>query len=154
MPGYRPQVDSDRTPSARDLSASDSGEVFATYRPDNAVIADARDAFSTWLADTAPGSTVGNDMLVVLSELLANAFAATLDDRSDVAVHAWVEGDLMLEVANPADAEFDPGAHWDYDDPLRPGGRGLVIVESLVDDLAITPPHGDFPLRVRCQRAL
>jgi hypothetical protein len=49
---------------------------------------------------------------------------------------------------------FDLDAHWDYDDPLRPGGRGLLIVESLVDDLAITPPSGVEPLRVRCRRSL
>jgi hypothetical protein len=71
-----------------------------------------------------------------------------------VAVRAWLDGELTLEVTNPAHAAFDVGSHWDYDDPLRPGGRGLMIVESLVDDLAITPPDEASPLRVRCQRAL
>ena len=134
--------------------ASEPGEFFATYRPDNAVIAEARTTFSTWLAQAAPGSRVGDEMVVVLSELLANAFRASRDDHSAVSVRAWIDGDLALEVTNPANAAFDPGAHWDYDDPLRPGGRGLVIVESLVDDLAIAPPDDTGPLRVRCQRRL
>lgn len=129
-------------------------EFFATYRPDTAVISHARDEFSAWFGDVAPGSTVGDEMLVVLSELLANAFAASLDGSGAVAVRAWLDGGITLEVTNPAHAAFDVGAHWDYDDPLRPGGRGLMIVESLVDDLAITPPDQDHPLRVRCQRAL
>lgn len=133
----------------------DPGEFFATYRPVTAAIAEARDAFAAWLHDAAPGADVVDEMLVVLSELLANAFASSLDDSSAVAVRAWLlAGGVVLEVTNPAHAAFDVGSHWDYDDPLRPGGRGLIIVESLVDDLAITPPVGDQPLRVRCQRAL
>lgn len=146
MEWTRPHPDSDGAPGPNDF--------FATYRPDNAVIADARDSFSTWLAQAAPTSSVGGEMRVVLSELLANAFTASRDGHSAVAVRAWVDEDLTLEVTNPADAAFDPGAHWDYDDPLRPGGRGLIIVESLVDDLAIAPPDGNQPLRVRCQRHL
>lgn len=62
--------------------------------------------------------------------------------------------DLTLEVAKPADAAFDAGAHWDYDDPLRPGGRGLINVEALVADLAIAPPAGTPALRVRRRRGL
>jgi anti-sigma regulatory factor (Ser/Thr protein kinase) len=134
--------------------AHEPNEFFATYRPTTSVMHEAREAFSTWLEDAAPGSGLGEEMAVVLSELLANAFAASLDDDSTVAVRAWLDHDLTLEVTNPAHAAFDVGSHWDYDDPLRPGGRGLMIVESLVDDLAITPPHDGTPLRVRCQRAL
>lgn len=130
------------------------GEFFATYRPDTAVIAGAREAFSAWLHDVPCEPAVRDDLLIVLSELLANACAASLDDRDAVAVRAWVGGGVILEVTNPAHAAFDVGPHWNYDDPLRPGGRGLVIVESLVDDLAITPPDHANPLRVRCLRAL
>lgn len=107
--------------SADGRCASDSGQFFATYQPNNAVIADARDAFSTWLADAAPATSVCEEMLVVLSELLANAFAAGRDDHSAVAVRAWVDGDLTLEVTNPADAAFDPGARGVRDEP---GGCG------------------------------
>lgn len=77
--------------SAGGRCASDSGGFFATYRADNAVIADARDAFSTWLADAAPASSLRDEVLVVLSELLANAFAASRDDHSAVTVRAWVD---------------------------------------------------------------
>lgn len=144
----------DTTPGGTPPCAPERDGFFATYRPDVAVISEARDAFAAWLEHVAPDCSIRDEMSVVLSELLANAFAASLDSGEAVAVRAWVSGDLSLEVTNPAHAAFDVGAHWDYDDPLRPGGRGLMIVESFVDDIAITPPDGSNPLRVRCQRAL
>ncbi len=127
---------------------------FATYPPHTAAIADARHAFEAWFEGVAPGSPVLDEMLVVLSELLANAVAASAEGGGAVAVRAWLTDEVTLEVTDPADAVFDVGAHWDYDDPLRPGGRGLMIVESLVDDLAIEPPTDARPLRVRCRRSL
>lgn len=115
-----------RTSSAASRQgALSGGEFFATYRPQTAVIAEARDEFSTWLAETAPGSTVHDEMLVVFSELLANAFAASTDDRSAVAFRAWVRH--PNSVRRPAWSKVDlphpypagvgaPG-------PAAPGGR-------------------------------
>lgn len=133
----------------------DREEFFATYRPDTAVLGEAREAFLRWLGPDEALAALRDEMLVVLSELLSNAIGASQDPLDAVAVRAWVDDDgLNLEVTNPASAAFDPSPAWDYDDPLRPGGRGLIIVESLVDDIAIAPPDETNPLRVCCRRAV
>ena len=127
----------------------------ADYRPDTASLPEARDDFVAWLGADESLAELRDEMLVVLSELLSNAIDASTDPEDAVAVRAWIDdGGLTLEVTNPASAVFDASDHWDYDDPLRPGGRGLIIVESLVDDMAIAPPDGVRPLQVRCRRAV
>jgi hypothetical protein len=50
--------------------AHEPNEFFATYRPTTSVMHEAREAFSTWLEQAAPGSGLGEEMAVVLSELL------------------------------------------------------------------------------------
>ena len=135
--------------------APDGQDFYATYRPDTVVLADAREAFGRWVGAEPALAELREEMLVVLSELLSNAINASRDPLDAVAVRAWHEGaELVLEVTDPASAAFEPTSAWDYDDPLRPGGRGLIIVESLVDDIAIAPPDHDHPLQVRCRRAV
>lgn len=130
-------------------------EFVVTSRPDTAVIHETRRAFSSWLRAHGRGQQLHDEMLVVLSELLSNAVDASAGGEGEVVVRAWIDEDgLALEVTNPASADFTTVSRWDLDDPLRTGGRGLVIVESLVDDLAIAPPDGRRALRVRCRRDL
>jgi anti-sigma regulatory factor (Ser/Thr protein kinase) len=133
-------------PAARPFSA--------TYRSETAAIGPARQDFGEWLGEHAVTTTLQEEMQLVLSELLANAVAASQDPLDAMAVRSWIDDELTLEVTNPASAVFDTSNTWDYDDPLRPGGRGLLIVESLVDDMAIALPDGTRPLKVLCQRAL
>jgi anti-sigma regulatory factor (Ser/Thr protein kinase) len=126
-----------------------------SYGPDPAAIYDARRDFSRWLDASVDDGDILDEMLVVLSELMANAVAATEDPSGDVTVAAWVDADgLTLKVTNPPASTFAAVNRWDYDDPLRAGGRGLLIVESLVDDLAIAPPNGPEPLSVRARKEL
>lgn len=127
---------------------------FATYRTETAAIGEARQEFGEWLGEHDVTVPLQAEMQVVLSELLANAVAASQDPLDAMAVRSWIDHELTLEVTNPASAVFDTSNTWDYDDPLRPGGRGLLIVESLVDDLAIALPDGAKPLKVLCRRAL
>ena len=127
---------------------------FSTYRSETAAIHEARQAFGEWLGEHAITAPLQAEMQLVLSELLANAFAASQDPLDAMAVRSWIDDELTLEVTNPVGAVFEMSNTWDYDDPLRPGGRGLLIVESLVDDLAIAPPDGTQPLKVICRRAL
>ena len=127
----------------------------ATYEPDTARIAEARAAFSDWLRGTRQDGELHDEMLVVLSELVANAIAASRAGSDEITVKAWIDDDgLTLEVTNPASAVFTTASCWDYDDPLRAGGRGLILVEALVDDLSIAPPDDRRPLSVRCRREL
>ena len=127
----------------------------ATYEPETARIADARDAFSDWLRRTRQDGELHDEMLVVLSELVANAVTASRSGSDLITVEAWIDDDgLTLEVTNPASAVFTTASCWDFDDPLRTGGRGLILVEALVDDLSIAPPDDRHPLSVRCRREL
>jgi anti-sigma regulatory factor (Ser/Thr protein kinase) len=126
----------------------------ATYRSETAAIGSARQEFGEWLGEQAVTAPLQAEMQLVLSELLANAVAASQDPLDAMAVRSWIDHELTLEVTNPASAVFDTTNTWDYDDPLRPGGRGLLIVESLVDDIAIALPDGTQPLKVLCRRTL
>ena len=126
-----------------------------SYEADTAAIHDARRAFLSWLGDWVEDGELHEDMLVVLSELMANAVGASDEPRSDILIRAWIDADgLTLRVTNPPASTFTAVNRWDYNDPLRGGGRGLLIVESLVDDLAITPPNGPEPLSICCRREL
>ena len=126
-----------------------------SYPSDPATIADARASFSEWLRRVGHEGELVDEMVVVLSELVANAMAASREAADEITVRAWIDDDgLTLEVTNPASAVFTTASCWDYSDPLRTGGRGLILVEALVDDLAIAPPDDRRPLSVRCRREL
>jgi anti-sigma regulatory factor (Ser/Thr protein kinase) len=130
-------------------------DFFGSYGPEPVAIHDARRAFATWLEPLVAEGELLDEMLVVLSELMANAADASEQPQGDITVRAWLDADgLSLEVTNPPASTFAAVNRWDYDDPLRTGGRGLIIVESLVDDIAIAPPNGPEPLTVRCRREL
>jgi len=124
-----------------------------TYPTSTTALPRARDELAGWLRDRGVPDDVKEELLVVASELLSNAISASTDPAQELAVAASVDDECVtLEVTNPPASQFSVVDHWDYDDPLRPGGRGLIIVESLVDDLAIAPPSRDRSLSVRCQR--
>lgn len=126
---------------------------FGSYAPHTANIVRARQAFSGWLQGWLFDPEVHDDMVVVLSELVANAIAATTEPLGELTVEASVDSrTLSLTVTNPpastglADGDRDAG------DPLRPDGRGLIIVETLMDDVTIAISPGSGPLSVHCRR--
>lgn len=127
---------------------------FSTTSPAaTAALPRARGELADWLRDQGLPGNVCDELLVVASELISNAIAASDDPVQELHIAASVEDDcITLEVTNPPASRFSVVDRWDYDDPLRPGGRGLIIVESLVDDLAIAPPTAERSLRVRCLR--
>lgn len=108
--------------------------------PATVALSSVRSEFGSWLRDVGFERERIDDLLVVASELLANAvretpegadpavFAAALDDRS-----------LTIEVTNEVDADLETPADldWDLNDPLRTGGRGLMLVAAFVDDVDV-----------------
>jgi anti-sigma regulatory factor (Ser/Thr protein kinase) len=109
-----------------------------SFPADTSVIGEARRGFTAWLQRWVPDEDVVDDLVLVLSELLANAVRATQSDRAAVQVLAAADGrDVVLEVRNPRTTWVDADNRWDLSDPLRAGGRGLMIVESLVDHVAV-----------------
>lgn len=116
-------------------------------------ISAARTAFETWLGQAPAGAEDRADLAVVLSELASNAVngADPADARADI--RAGVDGrDLWLEVSNPVPADAGHVLRWDLDDPLRGGGRGLMIVRAYTDSMAVE--SGSDGVTVRCTRRL
>lgn len=127
---------------------------------DTALIADARKGFTAWLRRWVPNDEAIDDLTLVLSELMANAVRAassegTSGEGATVHVIACQDGDeVVLAVRNPRVRWVGADTRWDLDDPLRPGGRGLLIVETLVDELEIEHDERDGSTTVRSRRSV
>lgn len=116
-------------------------------------LAAVRQDFVDWLAGVTTSQEKIEDLSVVVSELGANAVRGTPEGHEPATVAAWVaDGRLVLEVANHVEAVQLPAADWDLDDPLRTGGRGLLLVSAFVDDVHVDV-EGDL-LLIRCTSAL
>ncbi len=122
---------------------------------DTAVIADARALLDRWLADAGVDDPeVVDDLSVVLSELLANAVHASPPDASVLVRTELSDGTVVLSVANDVREWVPPDERWDLDDPLRTGGRGLLIVSALVDDVTVQHDIEDDCTVVTARRRL
>jgi anti-sigma regulatory factor (Ser/Thr protein kinase) len=141
------------TPADR-ASTEPAEETFRTSFPARTdALARARRAFADWLCPRAD-EEVATELEIVFSELAANAVDASPDDGDQVTGTAWCDGsDLVLDLANRADPTAAGGDGWDLEDPLRAGGRGLVIAEAFIDSMEVRLEPGQR-LVVRCRRQL
>lgn len=113
----------------------------------------ARQAFDSWLRELVSDAEVLEDMSVVVSELTSNALDGGDPAEPDAQIRAEVEaGMLLLVVTNRLPAGAAEIRHWDLDDPLRGGGRGLMIVRAYTDSLSVDSTGG--AVSVRCTRRL
>jgi hypothetical protein len=129
----------------------DPGRFRTDLETSPAACASSRAAFVRWL--TAAGILDGprDELAVVFSDLATNASRASAGSGRRAEANAWAESDsVLLEVANPVPASVPPPRRWDLDDPLRPGGRGLMIVRAYTDDISVTAT--DRMVTVRCRR--
>lgn len=125
-----------------------------TCAPDVAVVAEVRRGFTAWLRRWVPDGETVEEMAIVVSELLANAVNAA-DRGGTVHVLACAEEDeVVLAVSNPRARWVDADDRWNLDDPLRAGGRGLLIVQSLVDELEVEHDPRAGTTTVRSRKAL
>lgn len=88
---------------------------------------------------------------MIVSELIGNAIASCPPD-TDVSVRLRHGGSTtQIEVANRGCAWVEPGDRWDLGDPLRTGGRGLLIVRALAEDVEVVQdqPADTTLIRVR-----
>ena len=98
---------------------------------------------------------VVDDLLVVMSELGANAVRESPDEARPATFEAeFDESTIVVDVANEVDvADHRPAKdNWDLDDPLRTGGRGLLVVSALMDEVAVEVEGRR--LHVRCTMAI
>lgn len=97
-----------------------------------------RARFVEWLRAADVDDERVDDLSVVLSELGANAIRETPPGAPDADVSAHIEGiTLELTVTNEVSADHHTNDHWDLDDPLRTGGRGLLLVSAFVDSVEV-----------------
>lgn len=114
-----------------------------------ASLAAVRETFVEWLAGVTTSEERIEDLSVVISELGANAVRGTPEGAEPATVSAWVDDDrVVLEVANRVEDITVPDVDWDLEDPLRTGGRGLLLVSAFVDDVHVEV-EGDV-LVIRC----
>ena len=117
-------------------------------------IGSARQAFDTWLRPLTPDADLLEDMSVVVSELASNALDGGHPSEPDAEIWAEVDAGhvLHLVVSNRLPDGMADIRHWDLEDPLRGGGRGLMIVRAYTDSLSVDSTGGT--VAVRCTRRL
>jgi anti-sigma regulatory factor (Ser/Thr protein kinase) len=133
-------------------TSSSRGEFAWHLGADTGAIADARQAFERWLLGMGVGEADVEDLTVVLSELASNAATGAGPDGASEITARVVGDDVHLQVTNPVGDGTDDLARWDLDDPLRGGGRGLLIVRAYTDSMEVVSRDG--AITVRCVRGL
>lgn len=118
-------------------------------------LSDVRAEFVAWLATVGVEAERRDDLSVVLSELGANAIRETPDGSLSATVEASVTGNVLEvvvrnEVSVAATSPDD--SDWDLDDPLRTGGRGLLLVSAFVDEVEVDVEGRQ--LIVRCRSSI
>ena len=131
-----------------------TSDFLTTMSADKSEIGHARAAFSQWLRSGAVDRETLDDLLVVASELLANAIHAS-PGASTVALRATNNRNVItIEAVNRVAEWVTPADRWNLDDPLRTGGRGLLIVSALVDHIEAEHDLTDLCTVVRVSRNL
>lgn len=126
----------------------------STFMSTAADLVRAREDFSDWLAGLDVSDDVRSDLSIAFSELGSNAVAAVDDGDHELHVAGWRSGsELVFEVTNPVVKRPGPLTRWDLADPLRGGGRGLMIVRALTDAIEVRNNDGHLTVRCRTQVA-
>jgi anti-sigma regulatory factor (Ser/Thr protein kinase) len=88
---------------------------------------------TAWLTDHGVGPRDAHDVLLVLNELVSNAFRHGQSGTARVGVRRLARPDRVeVTVANPAPAAaVPPPATWRLPDGLSSTGRGLAIVGAI-----------------------
>jgi anti-sigma regulatory factor (Ser/Thr protein kinase) len=109
---------------------------------DFAALSRLRDQLRRFLAEANVEETAREDLLLVATELCTNAIEAS-PDAEPVEVRATVDGQaLRLSVANVATGFGDHDVPELRHGSLQERGRGLAIVRSLVDTMAMSSAGG------------
>ena len=114
-------------------------------------VAESRAPFERWLMDTGANEDTVHELAIVFSELVTNAVQASPCAREAIDASAWTEdGNVVVRVVNPVTSTSVDQP--DLADPLRTGGRGLLIVRAYTDVLRTEIVDGT--IAVRCERRI
>lgn len=96
----------------------------------------ARRALRAWLEREPRLQDAVQELLIVATELCTNAIRHA--GSGLVTMRAWDEdGDVVLEIEGLDNLREMSSVVRNLDDPLDEGGRGMVIVQTLCDDVSI-----------------
>lgn len=124
----------------------DEGERYsAALGDDPGEIAEVRTALRG-MAQRAGFSDRAGDLVLALDEVIANAQE---HGRPPIAVRAWVDGRLVVEVSDVGPG-FDRARVWSTHPPPPLGrrGRGLWIIRQLTDLVTIRSDEGGTTVRI------
>lgn len=121
-------------------TVSSKGDPFdGRYEGATAVLNGVRADVDSWLIAQAADDDTRARAALVVSELVSNAVQASPGRPFDLRACRSHHEAITLVVTNRAEnARIPPRSDWGPDDLLAPGGRGLSIVDSLCDHVAIT----------------
>lgn len=107
------------------------------FTPTTAAVPLARHLLEDWLVRVPVERSEADDLLLVATELAANAVRHASGDHGSVLLRASVHGaDVTLEVEDDSGQPMAlPGPSDDLPDPMAERGRGLFLVRALVDQL-------------------
>jgi anti-sigma regulatory factor (Ser/Thr protein kinase) len=132
--------------------AADQQSFDATFPARVEALPTQRHDFATWLDAIGIDAGFVEDLTVVFSELTTNAVHGSPGPQAPVTVAARCEDEhLRLDIRNVTSSGGQDVRRWNLDDPLREGGRGLLIVRALVDHLDIRQDGRDLAVSCRCR---
>lgn len=139
----------------RSQRTNEDGNRFRASFPSSvAALVEPRMTFEQWLTEDDVPDDIVSELTVVFSELTSNAAAVSPDDGGEISAEAWRQGDdLVMTVENSGPISEVAVRHWDLEDALRSGGRGLMIVRAYTDSMDATSTERGS-LLVRCRRRI
>jgi anti-sigma regulatory factor (Ser/Thr protein kinase) len=114
-----------------------SGPFEYHFSPNSVTVPLARSLFADWLEHLGVDASDAEDLVLTVSELCTNAVRFGSGAPGSLSVHAWIDDDaLVVEVSDDGHGfEWQPVD--DVPDPEGDEGRGLFLVNTLVDAVEV-----------------
>jgi anti-sigma regulatory factor (Ser/Thr protein kinase) len=125
------------------LLLSWNGSVFERHvAADLSTLSATRHALGGWLASHGADRDTQMDVVLAASEALANAAEHGLGGHPAAAVRLRAVVERRGEGRDDVVVTVHDRGRWRTPDPLSDRGRGLRIIEALVDDMLVLGEHG------------
>jgi serine phosphatase RsbU (regulator of sigma subunit)/anti-sigma regulatory factor (Ser/Thr protein kinase) len=114
------------------------------FSPSAATIPLGRHLLSDWLDHLSLETAERDDLLLVATELCANAVRHASGAPRAVALRAWAEANSVVVEVEDDGGGFEPEARFDEElpDTESERGRGLYVVDALSDELSVRREDG------------
>lgn len=120
--------------------------------PAPATIPLARNLLREWLVRVPVGDGEAHDLLLIATELTANAVEHAKWTAGGVTLRAWVEeSDVVVEVVDDGGTLVAPSHDDEPPDPEAERGRGLWLVQTLADEVVHEATEGRSVVRARAR---